>query len=434
VSEPHVVRHVAPARRVRGRVVLPGDKSISHRYALLGAIADGLTTVERYAPGQDCASTLSCLAQLGVLIERPAPGHVVLHGRGLRGLGSSDGVLDAGNSGSTLRMLSGILAGHPFASTITGDASLRRRPMRRIVAPLERMGATLEHDNGRPPLTIHGTAALQGIHFVPDVASAQVKSAVLLAGLHATGSTTVREPALTRDHTERALVAFGLRPAIDGLAVTVAGGQRLTSRELRVPGDASSAAFWAVAAAGLPGSEVELADVGLNPTRTAFLDVLQRTGARVARTTERTEAGEPIGTVVVSHGTLRPVQIGPEDVPGLIDELPVLAALATFGGAVSVTGAAELRAKESDRISALIAGLRAMGADADELPDGFHVRACGQLSGGTVDACGDHRLAMAFAVAALGAAGPTVINGAEAVDVSYPGFFETLGTLCAEGR
>jgi 3-phosphoshikimate 1-carboxyvinyltransferase len=434
VSAQAVFRRVRPTPRVRGRVVLPGDKSISHRYALLGAIADGITRIEGYAPGQDCASTLSCLAQLGVVIQRPGPHVVVLHGRGLGGLRSSDAVLDAGNSGSTLRMLSGILAGHPFTTRITGDASLRRRPMRRIVVPLERMGATLEHDNGRPPLTIHGSPALRGIHFVPDVASAQVKSSVLLAGLHAGGSTTVREPAATRDHTERALAAFGLSPIVDGLAVTVEGGRRLTGQHLRVPGDASSAAFWAVAAAGLPGSEVELAEVGLNPTRTAFLDVLARAGARVVRMSESIEAGEPAGTVLVSHGTLRPVEIAPAEVPGLIDELPALAALATFGGAVRVTGAAELRAKESDRISALTAGLRAMGADAEELPDGFHVRGERRLAGGAVDACDDHRLAMAFAVAALGATGETTIAGAEAVDVSYPAFFETLGALCAEAR
>lgn len=434
VPDSHTYRHVAPARRVRGRVVLPGDKSISHRYALFGAIADGITRLDRYAPGQDCASTLSCLAQLGVAIERPAPGRVVLHGRGLRGLRPSTATLDAGNSGSTLRMLSGILAAHPFASTISGDASLRRRPMRRIVVPLEQMGARIEHENGRPPLTVHGSLDLRGIQFVPEVASAQVKSSVLLAGLHASGTTTVHEPALTRDHTERALTAFGIPPRIDGLAVTVEGGQALRGRDLTVPGDASSAAFWAVAAAGLPGSEIELAEVGLNPTRTSFLDVLARAGARISRTETPTDTGEPVGTVVVAHGHLGPLEIAPDEVPGLIDELPVLAAFATFGGSVRVTGAAELRAKESDRISALTAGLRAMGADAEELPDGFHVRGGRPLSGGTVDACDDHRLAMAFAIAGLAATGPTTIKGAEAVDVSYPGFFETLEALCAEGR
>jgi 3-phosphoshikimate 1-carboxyvinyltransferase len=417
-------------------VVVAGDKSISHRYALLGALASGLTRLSSYAPGTDCAATLSCLAALGVAIRRQG-NDVEIEGRGLGGLRAPAGVLDANNSGSTMRMLAGVLAGHPFVSEITGDASLRRRPMRRVAVPLERMGARVEHHDGRPPLRIHG-GALTGIEFRPEVASAQVKSAVLLAGLHASGTTTVVEPAATRDHTERALAAFGVPPIIDGLAVTVREGAVLSGRTLRVPGDASSAAFWAVAAAGLPGSSIEIEGTGLNPTRVAYLDVLARAGASVVRTlapgTVGAEAGEPAGTVRVSFGALREVEILPAEVPGLIDELPALAALATFGGRVRVTGAAELRAKESDRITALVAGLRALGADADELPDGFDVRGTRRLSGGEADACGDHRLAMAFAVAALGATGPSVLLGADAVDVSYPGFFETLESVRAEGR
>lgn len=416
-----------------GRVVVPGDKSISHRYALLGALARGRTRLDNYAPGSDCAATLACLAGLGVDLRRDGP-RVELEGRGLGGLLPPAAVLDANNSGSTMRMLAGVLAGHPFVSEITGDASLRRRPMRRVAVPLERMGARVEHHDGRPPLRIHG-GALTGIDFRPEVASAQVKSAVLLAGLHASGSTTVVEPAATRDHTERALAAFGAPPRVEGLAVSVEGGQALTARTLRVPGDASSAAFWAVAAAGLPGSAIEIAGVGLNPTRTAFLGVLARAGATVDVEPDGDEnGGEPAGTVRVSHGHLADVEIAPGEVPGLIDELPALAALATFGGRVRVTGAAELRAKESDRITALVAGLRALGAEADELPDGFDVRGGRRLTGGTADACGDHRLAMAFAIAALGASGPSTILGADAVDVSYPGFFETLGSVRAEGR
>jgi 3-phosphoshikimate 1-carboxyvinyltransferase len=338
------------------------------------------------------------------------------------------------NSGSTMRMLAGVLAGHPFTSEITGDASLRRRPMRRIVAPLERMGARVEHQDGRPPLRVHG-GALRGIEFTPEVASAQVKSAVLLAGLHAAGTTSVVEPAATRDHTERALAAFGAAPALDGLRVTVLGGRRLTGTRLRVPGDASSAAFWGVAAAALPGSSVAIEGVGLNPTRTAWLDLLERAGASVGRDLDSgREAGEPAGTITVSHHTLEPIDIGAGDVPALIDELPVLAVLATFGTRVTVTGATELRAKESDRISALVVGLRAMGAEATELPDGFVIEGRTRLAGGIVDACGDHRLAMAFAIAALGAAGPTTIHGAEAVDVSYPGFFDALESLRAQDR
>jgi 3-phosphoshikimate 1-carboxyvinyltransferase len=429
-----VIRRVSPAAHLRGDIVLPGDKSISHRYALLGALADGTTRITHYAPGRDCAATLACLARLGVTIEQPDAGTVILLGRGLGGLRSPGGELDAMNSGSTMRMLAGIVAGHPFETRITGDDSLRRRPMRRIITPLERMGARVEHREGRPPLAIHGCSPLRAIEFVPEVASAQVKSAVLFAGLHAGGETTVTEPARTRDHTERALVAFGVRPEINGLAVTVRGGTRLTGASLRVPGDASSGAFWAVAAAALPGAEVVLRDMGTNPTRTAYLDVLERAGARITRIGERLEGGEPVGTVTVAHGSLRAVEITPDEVPGLIDELPVLAALATFGGGLRVTGAAELRGKESDRITALVQGLRTLGADADELADGYVVRPSRKLRGGRVDACGDHRLAMAFAVAGLGADGPTEIIGANAADVSYPGFFDTLEALCAEGR
>ncbi len=429
-------RRVEPAVRISGRVVVPGDKSVSHRYALLGGLAHGRTQLDNFAPGSDCAATLACLAALGVAISRDGA-RVELDGLGLGGLRPPARALDASNSGSTMRMLAGVLAGHPFASEITGDASLCRRPMRRVVVPLERMGARVDHHDGCPPLRIHG-GALRGIEFHPEVASAQVKSAVLLAGLHASGTTTVVEPAATRDHTERALAAFGAPPRVEGRAVTVQGGATLTARSLLVPGDASSAAFWAVAAAGVPGSSIEMAGVGLNPSRIAFLDILARAGAEVRSTRDPAgdggEAAEPLGTIRVSHATLGDVEIAPDEVPGLIDELPALAALATFGGRIRVRGAAELRAKESDRISALVAGLRALGADADEWPDGFDVRATRRLTGGQADACGDHRLAMAFAIAALGATTPSVIHGADAVDVSYPGFFEILGTIRAEGR
>lgn len=418
---------VVPARRVGGRVVLPGDKSISHRYALLAALADGQTRIRHYAPGADCAATLLCLRELGVDVARDGQ-HVTIAGRGVGRLAAPDRVLDAGNSGSTLRMLAGILAGHAFRSTLTGDDSLRRRPMRRIITPLERMGARLEAEADRPPLTIHG-GALTAIDYAPDVPSAQVKSAVLFAGLHARGTTRVREAAVTRDHTELALAAFGARVDVDGTAVSLEGGQALHAADLQVPGDVSSATFWLCAAAALPGSAIELDGVGLNPTRTAILDVVRRLGARIEATVTDRLAGEPVGRILVAHGRHAALEIGPGEVPGLIDELPALAALATFGGRLRVTGAAELRAKESDRITALVAGLRALGADADELPDGFDVRGTRPLAGGTADACGDHRLAMAFAIAALGAEGPSDIVGAEAIDVSYPGFFDTLDAI-----
>ena len=427
---------VEPAPRVRGRVRPPGDKSISHRLALLAAIADGVSTIGGYSTGADCGSTLECLSALGVDIERTGrdDGGLRLRivGRGLGGLRAPSGTLDAGNSGSTMRMLAGILAAHPFTSSIAGDASLERRPMRRIIVPLERMGARIASSDGRPPLIIQGAPSPVPIDFEPEVPSAQVKSAVLLAGLHARGTTRVREALRTRDHTERALVAFGITPSVDETGVAVTGGSRLTACDLDVPGDISSAAFWMAAAASLPGSEVTIADVGLNPTRTGIIDVLGRMGADIeVADTHRPPGGEPSGTLVVRHGGLLPAEISPEEVPGVIDELPVLAALATHGGELRVSGAQELRVKESDRITALADGLRRMGADIDEQPDGFHVRGSRRLRGGEVDALHDHRLAMAFAVAALGASGPTTIHDAGAAAVSYPEFFSVLQSLRA---
>ena len=430
---------VSPARAVTGVLRVPGDKSISHRYALLAAIADGPSTVSNYAPGADCASTLACLASLGAIVSRtPAaddgdPPIVTIQGRGLRGLVRPSGPLDCGNSGSTMRMLGGVIAAHPFVSTLIGDASLSRRPMRRIIGPLTQMGATVTAGPGdRPPVVIHG-GRLAGIHFAPDTPSAQVKSAVLLAGLQASGETRVSEPASTRDHTERALAAFGAIVAIQGRSITLRGGQRLSGRGLRVPGDLSSAAFMAVAASALAGSDVTITDVGLNPSRAGLLEVLRRFGAQVDTIIEDEWNGEPVGRLRVRHGAMRDLVIAPEEVPEVIDELPVLATLGTFGGSVTVSGAGELRVKESDRIAELVAGLRAMGADADERPDGFQVRSGVRLTGGTVHANHDHRLAMAFAIAALGATGPTLIEGADAVAVSYPAFFDDLERLAREG-
>lgn len=428
---------VMPATALEGVVRVPGDKSISHRYAMLAALADGVTRITQYAPGQDCRSTLRCLEQLGTVVSRSTTldretgvsvPTIQIVGRGLRGLQQPAADLDAGNSGSTLRMLAGMLSAHPFTSVLTGDHSLRRRPMTRVVVPLQQMGAEVDARDGRPPLTVRGTR-LCAITYAPETPSAQVKTAVLLAGLQTDGITSVVEPALTRDHTERALRAFGASVRVDGLTIRVAGEQSLTGRALTVPGDASSAAFWACAAAALPGSFLELRDVGLNPTRTAIFDVLRRLGADVDLQIDRVDADEPVGRVRVRHSDVRPLVLSPAEVPGLIDELPVLAALATHGGDLRVTGAGELRAKESDRISALVNGLRALGADADELPDGFHVRGTRRLLGGEVDAADDHRLAMAFAVAGLGATAPTVIHGADAVNVSYPGFFDVLDAL-----
>ncbi len=426
---------VQPAQGIRGRVRPPGDKSISHRYALLAALADGPTRITGYSTGADCASTLSCLRALGVHIEergRDATGlQLEVSGRGLGGLSVPAATLDAGNSGSTMRMLAGILAAHPFTSSMTGDDSLQRRPMRRIIVPLQLMGATIESLDGRPPLTIHGTAGLEAIDFEPEVPSAQVKSATLLAGLHTSGTTSVLEALATRDHTERALEAFGVRVLRDGRRVSVAGGQRLSGCNLEVPGDISSAAFWMVAAASLSGSEVVITGVGLNPTRTGVVDILRRMGAQVEIDGAPFTTGEPMGTIIVRHGELGFAEVTPGEVPGVIDELPVLAALATHGGELRVSGAEELRVKESDRISALADGFRRMGADIEEQLDGFWVRGHNRLRGGDVDARNDHRLAMAFAIAALGASAPTTIHDAGAAAVSYPEFFSVLETLRA---
>lgn len=428
---------VRPASVVRGRLRVPGDKSISHRYALLAGLANGESSIANYAPGADCASTLACLTSLGAGVMMALARHpdlgptVTIRGRGVRGFQAPGDRLDCGNSGTTMRLLAGVLAAHSFTTTLVGDASLSRRPMRRVMTPLARMGARLEASDGdRPPLHVHGSL-LDGIDFAPEVPSAQVKSAVLLAGLQARGQTSVTEPGPSRDHTERALTAFGARIDCAGRRVSVAGGQRLTAAVLTVPGDVSSAAFPLAAAAGLPGSQITVEGVGLNPTRTRLFEVLRDWGAEVTIEPAEGDHSEPVGAVTVRYRGLGTLEIAPADVPDLIDELPVLAALATLGGELRVTGAGELRVKESDRITALVTGLRAMGADADELPDGFHVRSKGRLAGGLVDAVHDHRLAMAFAVAALGAVGPTRIDGADSVAVSYPGFFEDLERLRA---
>ena len=421
---------ITPARRVRGTLRVPGDKSISHRYALIAAVADGASTLSNYAPGADCQSTLACLGRLGVEIRRETDGGVTVLGRGLRRWCSPSGSLDAGNSGTTMRMLAGMLAAQPFSAHLVGDGSLSRRPMRRVIEPLSRMGARIEAVDGHAPLTIHGTR-LHGIAHRPDVPSAQVKSAVLLAGLHAEGTTSITEPAQTRDHTERALAAFGFDVGAAGHTISVTGGHRAAGQRLSVPGDFSSAAFWMVAAAALPESRIEIEDVGLNPTRTGLIGVLRRFGARVEVRETGYMAGEARGTIVVTGDRTGAVEIVPEEVPALIDELPAIAALAAHGGEVSVRGAAELRVKESDRIAALVAGFRALGISADERPDGFAVRGNSAPAGGVADARGDHRMAMAFAIAALAARSPSRIEGSDAVVISYPGFFETLDRLVA---
>jgi 3-phosphoshikimate 1-carboxyvinyltransferase len=420
---------VTPAKRVLGRLTVPGDKSISHRYALLAALSAGRSELTNYAPGADCQSTLACLRGLGVDIVRD--GNVVtIEGRGIRQFRSPLNDLDAGNSGTTMRMMAGILAAQPFTSTLVGDESLSRRPMRRVMEPLGLMGANIEAVDGHAPLTVHGTT-LRPIAYAPKVPSAQVKSAVILAGLHTDGVTSVTEPVQTRDHTERALAAFGFDVKVEGLTVSIAGGQRGVGQTLPVPGDFSSAAFWMVAAASLPGSSVTIEQVGLNPSRIALIDVLRRFGAVVDVAPMSAAAGEPLGTIVVTGDRLGSLEIAAEEVPGLIDELPAISALAAHGGRITVRGAGELRVKESDRITTLVTGFRNLGIEAEEHGDGYTVVGRGTPKGGIADAAGDHRMAMSFAIAALAAQGPSRIDGSDAVGISYPGFFETLQSLVA---
>ncbi|HSD26177.1 MAG TPA: 3-phosphoshikimate 1-carboxyvinyltransferase [Vicinamibacteria bacterium] len=415
---------IEPAPFFRGRFTLPGDKSISHRAAILGAMAEGATLIRNYSSAADCASTLSCLRGLGVGVTRQEEG-VTIEGRGLEAWRPPSAVLDAENSGSTIRMLAGALAGRPFRSVLTGDESLRRRPVERVAVPLRSMGATVVTTDGRPPVTIDG-GRLRGVAYDLPVASAQVKTAVLLAGLQAEGRTTVREPTPSRDHTERMLPAFGVRVERDGLAATVEGGSRLRGTEVAVPGDASSAAFLVVAALVLPDSEVRLDDVLLSPTRTAFLDVLRAMGGRVEARLESTDP-EPVGSIVAFSSSLTGTTVDPNLVPSLIDEVPALAAAAAFArGEFTVLGASELRVKESDRIAALAEGLAALGARVRELPDGLVVEGGAPLRGARVRAHGDHRIAMALSVAALAAEGATEVEGADCVAVSFPGFYTLL--------
>lgn len=425
--------------RASGRVRVPGDKSISHRYAMLAAIADGTSRLSGYAPGADCAATLACMAALGARVSRPRhddPAVIEIQGLGIRGLRPPAAPLDAANSGTSMRLLAGLLSAHRFRTVIGGDESLSRRPMRRVITPLTQMGATIAAVDGHPPLTIDGTD-LRGITYSPEVPSAQVKSAILLAGLHASGRTTVVEPAPTRDHTERAFEAFGVRVIRDAMAVSVEGGQRLRAIEADVPGDISSALFWLALAAGTPGSDLVIDGVGLNPSRIGVLEILRRAGADIEILDLPAEAGsyltirrEPTGSLRVKYGNPQSFEISPDEVPGVIDEIPGLAALAAMQPGISMTvrGAQELRVKESDRIAMLARGFRNLGIEVEEYPDGFTIHG-GPPSGGEADAAHDHRLAMAFAIAGSRSTGPVQITGADAVAVSYPGFFAELDRL-----
>jgi 3-phosphoshikimate 1-carboxyvinyltransferase len=413
---------ITPTRHFRGRFTLPGDKSLSHRLAILAALAEGESRLTNFSTAEDCASTLNCLERLGVATRRRGRTVEVL-GRGASGLRAPGRrPLDAGNSGSTLRMMAGVVAGRPFRTVLTGDASLRRRPVERVAEPLRAMGAKATSESGRPPLAIEG-GALQGITWDLPVPSAQVKTAVLLAGLQAEGRTTVREPSPSRDHTERLLPAFGVALEREGGAVSVQGGATLSPVSLEVPGDASSAAFLVVAGLVVPDAFVHVEGVLLNPGRTAYLEVLREMGGQV-ETGVREEGVEPVGWIEVRSSRLAGVTVTPGRVASLIDEMPALAVAAAFAeGEFSVSGAAELRVKESDRIAAMVEGLSAMGADVTARPDGFVVRGGRPLRGAAVRAHADHRIAMALAVAGLAAEeGATTIEDGRCVAVSFPEF------------
>jgi 3-phosphoshikimate 1-carboxyvinyltransferase len=426
--------HIRPAKCVRGEILLPGDKSISHRAAIIAAMAEGETRIDNFATSVDCAATLECLRQLGVGVRHEGI-TVWVDGVGKSGFSSSDKPLDCGNSGTTMRLMAGVLAGQNFKTVLTGDDSLRERPMKRVIEPLASMGSNVESDGGRAPLTVHGVNPLRATEYELPVASAQIKSCVLLAGLNAEGKTSVIESTPTRDHTERMLRWFGVEVIEEEedrhkRRISLKGEDELTGRGLAVPADISSATFFMVAATCLDQSIIRMPKVGLNPTRTAIIEVLTRKLGASVNVSERSEVNnEPVGDISV-RGRLKPQrsnEITGRLVANLIDELPALAVLATqleYG--LMVRDAAELRVKETDRIAAVVENLRRMGADVEEFDDGFRVGKS-NLKGARIDSFGDHRIAMAFAIAGLLAMeGETEIIDAECVDVSFPGFFETL--------
>ncbi|WNL44519.1 3-phosphoshikimate 1-carboxyvinyltransferase [Dyella sp. BiH032] len=413
-----------PARALHGHVRVPGDKSVSHRSLMLSALAEGRSRIRGFLEGEDTRATAAVLQQLGVQIETPSEGERVVHGVGLHGLRGTDRPLDCGNAGTGMRLLAGLLAGQAFDSTLVGDESLSKRPMRRVTEPLAAMGARIDTQDGLPPLQVRGGQKLKGIRYTLPVASAQVKSALLLAGLYADGETEVIEPHPTRDYTERMLAAFGWPIDFAPGRARLSGGHRLRATDVEVPADFSSAAFFLVAGSIVPGSELRLPAVGLNPRRTGLLQALRLMGADIRVENERESGGEPVGDLIVRHARLHGVELPEALVPDMIDEFPALfVAAAVADGRTVVRGAAELRVKESDRIATMAAGLKAIGAAIEETPDGAIIDG-GTLRGGDVDSHGDHRIAMSFAVAGLRAGGPIRIADCANVATSFPGFLE----------
>jgi 3-phosphoshikimate 1-carboxyvinyltransferase len=417
-----------------GELEVPGDKSISHRAVILASLTNGTCVIKGFLPSEDCLCTVEAMRALGVEIEQPEPETLIVHGR-KRNFTAPVNDIDCGNSGTTMRLMAGLLAGQPFRSRLTGDASLSKRPMKRVMEPLMQMGATLraEGENGRPPLVIEG-GSLQPIQYYSPVASAQVKSAVLLAGLFAKGKTSVTEPSQSRDHTERMLEYFLVRPQKHELTVTIHGEQVPESRDFQVPGDISSAAFWMVAAAAQPRAHMLLKNIGLNETRTGVLAVLVRMGARVREHVQTCE-GEPMGAVEITGAELHGTTIAGTEIPNVIDEIPILAVAGALAhGKTVIADARELRVKETDRLAAIAINLRAMGAQVAETEDGLEILGGEPLHGARVQSYGDHRIAMAFAIAGLFAEGETIISDVECVNTSYPGFDKTLEQILSRTR
>ena len=424
-EEKNIVYTVAPGGTVKGRIRVPGDKSISHRSIMLGSLAEGTTNIKGFLEGEDALATLQAFRDMGVVIEGPDNGSVTVHGVGLNGLQKPTGPLYVGNSGTSMRLLSGILAGQAFDSELTGDISLSKRPMNRVAKPLGEMGAIIgTAEEGRPPLKIHGGANLKGIQYDMPMASAQVKSCLLLAGLYAQGETRVTEPAPTRDHTERMLQGFGYGVERQGNAVSVKPGGKLTGTDIDIPADISSATFYMVAAAISPGSDITLTHVGVNPTRIGVINILKLMGANLSLQNEREVGGEPVADIRVQYAPLKGIQVPEDQVPLAIDEFPaLLIAAACAEGKTVVTGAEELRVKETDRIQAMADGLANLGIECESTPDGIIVTG-GQLTGGKVESFHDHRIAMSFTIAGLRATGAIEVNNCANVSTSFPNFVE----------
>ncbi len=415
---------------LKGEITVPGDKSISHRSVMFGAISKGITEVDNFLTGADCLSTIDCFRKMGIDIELNGQ-HVVIHGNGLHGLKKPDSVLDVGNSGTTARLISGILAGQRFNCTLDGDASIRKRPMKRIITPLRAMNADIRsiNENDCAPLIINGRS-LKAINYNSPVASAQVKSCVLLAGLYADGKTCVTEPELSRNHTELMLKGFGADISSEGKTASLNPVEQLYGQKIKVPGDISSAVYWIVAGLITPDSQITIRNVGLNPTRDGIIEVCQSMNGNLTVSNLHTEGGEPVGDITVETSNLKAATIGGSIIPRLIDELPTLALLACFAeGDTIIRDAQELKVKESDRIAVMVNNLKKMGANVEGTEDGMIIHGPCPLTGAVIDSCLDHRIAMTFAIAGINADGSTSIKGAECVNISYPDFYCELQRL-----